>query len=85
VAEPVFAEWLLLPQEVTDELGRSLGIAYFPLGYLGHVGGLLVTRVLGQMPELEYTLVIFKSAASTVTRLCTPSQVLRKVAIFSAT
>jgi hypothetical protein len=53
VAEPGFAEWLLLPQEVTDELGRSLGIAYFPLG---HLGGLLVTRVLGQMPEQEYTL-----------------------------
>jgi hypothetical protein len=37
----------MLPQEVTDELGRSLGIAYFPLGHLGHLGGLLVTRVLG--------------------------------------
>jgi hypothetical protein len=47
VAEPVFAEWLMLPQEVTDELGRSLGIAYFPLGHLGHLSGLLVTRVLG--------------------------------------
>jgi hypothetical protein len=46
----------LAPHEVADALGRSLGIAYFPLGHLGHLGVLLVTRVLGQMPEQEYTL-----------------------------
>ena len=54
VAEPVFTEGFLAPHEVAGALGRLLGVACVPLGHLRHLGGLLITGVLGQMTEQQH-------------------------------